>query len=685
MSLGSPWGVAVVLVSLIGWSVAASEQAFTVTEATIAQAQAAMDAGALSSVELTVMYLNRLAAYDANGLELNSVPVRNPRVLTDAVAADAARAAGRTAPLLGIPFTVKDSYRVAGLTVAAGSPAFADLLASEDAFTVGRIRAAGGVLLGKTNMPPMAEGGMQEGVYGRAESPYNPAWLAAAYQSGSSNGSGVSTGANFAMFGMGEETVSSGRSPASNNAIVAYTPSRGLLSVRGNWPLYAVRDVVVPHTRSVADMLALLDVIMKADATTEGDLWREQTAVTLPPVDSVRPADMKSLAVRGALKGLRIGVPLMYIGKDDAAEPIKVRPSILALWQRAAADLRTLGAEVVEVPFPVMRASLPAYMPEGWNEFAVVNAWYQERFLRTTNDRKLTSFTQVDPALIFPRELGSPVLVQRGPSTNTYATRMAGVDKLPPPWTNAGWASALRGYETMRRVEFEDWLKAQKLDLVVFPANADLGEATANRDPVAFDRAMLNGIYFSNMNSVMRQLGIPSITVPMGILDDIRMPVGLTFVGPAYSDMKLLQYAYDYEQATKRRVPPPAILPLADETVAYDPATATPPGKRREATPPTLALSAASDGPLSLVIRGSASDASGVAAVRVYVNGIRADVAKTDAWQTTVKLPFWTRHASVIALAKDTLGNTAAEMASFVADPRGRLTIRPADMPVFLP
>ena len=154
---------------------------------------------------------------------------------------------------------------VRGLTVAAGSPAFADLVAQRDAFSIERLRDAGAMLIGLTNMPPMANGGMQRGLYGRAESPYNADYLTSAFGSGSSNGSGTATAATSAAFGLGEETWSSGRAPASNNALCAYTPSRGVISVRGNWPLVPTMDVVVPHTRTMADMLEVLDVIVADD------------------------------------------------------------------------------------------------------------------------------------------------------------------------------------------------------------------------------------------------------------------------------------------------------------------------------------------------------------------------------------------------------------------------------------
>ena len=163
-------------------------ETFRLEEATFEDLHHAMASGALSSVEITALYLNRIYAYDRNGIKLESIPVLNPNALQEAARADLLRARGQSlGKLHGIPFTVKDSYKVKGLTVAAGSPAFATLIANEDAFTVQKIREAGGVLLGKTNMPPLANGGMQRGVYGRAESPYNAAYLTAAWASGSSS------------------------------------------------------------------------------------------------------------------------------------------------------------------------------------------------------------------------------------------------------------------------------------------------------------------------------------------------------------------------------------------------------------------------------------------------------------------------------------------------------------------
>ena len=188
-----------------------------VVEATIAELRDALESGAATSVGLVNAYLARIAAYDgpSTNTALNAVVVRNPDVLVEAEASDARRARGELlGPLDGIPYTAKDSYLVRGLTAASGSPAFADLVAQRDAFTIERLRDGGAICLGLTNMPPMANGGMQRGVYGRAESPYNADFLSAPFASGSSNGSGTATAASFAAFGMGEETWSSGRGPA---------------------------------------------------------------------------------------------------------------------------------------------------------------------------------------------------------------------------------------------------------------------------------------------------------------------------------------------------------------------------------------------------------------------------------------------------------------------------------------
>ena len=162
---------------------------FEVAEAGIAELRAAMADGRVTSEGLVEAYLRRIEAYDRNGPALNAVIVINPDAMAQARASDQRRSRGELlGPLDGIPYTAKDSYLVKGLTAAAGSHAFENLIAQRDAFAIERLRGGGAVLIGLTNMPAMANGGMQRGLYGRAESPYNGAFLTAAFGSGSSNG-----------------------------------------------------------------------------------------------------------------------------------------------------------------------------------------------------------------------------------------------------------------------------------------------------------------------------------------------------------------------------------------------------------------------------------------------------------------------------------------------------------------
>ncbi|MDQ1112623.1 Asp-tRNA(Asn)/Glu-tRNA(Gln) amidotransferase A subunit family amidase [Microbacterium testaceum] len=394
---------------------------FTVVEADVARLRAALDSGTVTSVELVARYLNRIAAYDRAGIRLNAVPVLNPRAFAQARDADQRRARGETlGPLDGIPFTAKDSYRVTGLTVAAGSPAFADLVAGDDAFAIERLRASGAVFLGLTNMPPMAAGGMQRGVYGRAESAYNAEFLPSAFGSGSSNGSGTATAASFAAFGLGEETWSSGRAPASHNALVAYTPSRGVISVRGNWPLVPTMDVVVPHTRSMDDLRIVLDAIVADDPVTEGDLWRSQPWIALPRPSEVRPASFSELEPL-PLAGLRLAVPRIYINGDpDNASPIVTRDSILRLWTALRADLEAAGAEIVETDFPVvdryekLHPGDEDFVDRGFvsrefldDEVGDLAVWAMDAFLRQNGDPALNRLADVETARIFPHPPGA--------------------------------------------------------------------------------------------------------------------------------------------------------------------------------------------------------------------------------------------------------------------------------------
>lgn len=566
---------------------------FDVVEASIADLRQALDNGTTTSAELVDAYLARIETYDRphTATALNSVIVDNPDARAEAAASDARRARGETlGPLDGIPYTAKDSYMVKGLSVAAGSPAFANLIAQKDAFTIERLRAGGAICLGLTNMPPMANGGMQRGLYGRAESPYNSDWLTSAFASGSSNGSGTATTACFAAFGLGEETWSSGRAPASHNALIAYTPSRGVISVRGNWPLVPTMDVVVPHARSMQDLCEILNVIVADDTETRGDFWRVQPWVTIPKSSQIRPDDYTALlpsdtdAAVTTLRGKRLGVPTMYINADPDAgtnpaggiggptgQRVDTRASVIELWEAARRDLESAGAEVVDTDFPVVsnyegdRPGAPTVHTRGLvspeyldHEINDLSAWSWDDFLGANGDPNLSSLAEVDGSLIFPPPAGAlpdrytgfdddiatyPSLVAERP----YAS----VTEIPE------LESGVQGLEETRRIDLEQWMDELGLDAVIFPAMADVGPADMDVNEASASLGWRNGTWVANGNLVPRHLGIPSVTVPMGTMADTGIPIGLTIAGRGWSDSELIRIAAAFEATGQRRDTPP--------------------------------------------------------------------------------------------------------------------------------
>ncbi|KAJ5682696.1 Amidase [Penicillium macrosclerotiorum] len=643
----------------------AAAQEMMLLDASISELQNALSSGWITSVDLVSRYLRRISMFDANGLKLSAIPILNPSVFDEAAASDARCAAGLPPrPLEGVPYLVKDNIKVKGMVVGNGSPAFEKLIANEDAACVQILRNAGAVLLGRTNMPAMAYGGMQRGVWGRAESPYNKDYLAAAYASGSSNGSAVATAANFCAFSLGTETVSSGRSPASNNAIVAYTPSKGLLPLRGVFPLYPTCDVLVPHTRTVSDLFHVLDVLAVSDKTPFGDFYNEQSIIEIPSVNSLRPESFLSLQDPSALQGKRIGVPSMYIGGNDSSvlspSKLRTRQSIIKLWQEARLALEACGAEVIETDFPLVttyeanagmgQLVTIASLPEGWagKERCEVVAHAWDDFLVANGQKGCASIAEVDPRTIFPLAPGS--LSGAPDSANALRwdeivayprTKPASISDIP------GMKQAVQALEDARKETFEKWMDQQGLDAVVFPANGDVGAANADVEEEASLFAWSNGVKYSNGNRPIRHLGVPTISVPMGVMEDTKMPVNLTFAGKAYEDDRLLRYGYAFERATKNRIQPP-------DTPALDSDSISIPSVSRSGTfqlPPDLLVNnqkkEINDSNVMIQIQGSVSDSEQVKGLFGYLNGQRCSInLEGERWSLTASYQVSERDAS---------------------------------------
>ncbi|KAF6787911.1 amidase [Colletotrichum musicola] len=581
-------------------------------EGTIQEIQEALSFGQINAVQLLAKHLHRVNQYDRRGPRLNAIPVINTDVFAHAQASDSYRASANgfiRSDLEGIPCTLKDSYMMIGLTVASGSPAFVNLTASSDAFTISQIRKAGGVVIGKTNMPPMANGGMQRGVYGRAESPYNGDYLMAAFASGSSNGAGASTAASLAVFAMGEETVSSGRSPASNNGLVA-------------------ADVVVPYARSVGDMFSILDVIATRDEDTRGDFWRGQPFVSLPAVSLVRPErSYHALANSSALIGKRIGVPKMYIGEEDnAAQPVWVNPVVRKLWDQARLTLESLGATVEEVGFPLVtnyetEYPMPATLgdpdlsgpgdlwPYGWDDFL--------HYVNDTNS--VTRLADVDPLKIFPQLPGTlPDRYGNRSESNTAIVEAIASRNGASIYSLPGLESHLTALEARRKRDLESWMNELGLDALVWPSAGDVGRAHAETDEESAAHAWRNGVFFSNGNYAVHQFGVPTVSVAMGVLEESGMPVGLTFASRAYDDNALLGYGYAFEEAHGRRPVPSRTPQLKSDGIPRGC------GRKMASTePPRLTAKATKlcgDVEISGTVDGSKS--GGWDSVEVFVDGV---------------------------------------------------------------
>jgi len=279
----------------------------------------------------------------------------------------------------------------------------------------------------------------------------------------------------------------------------------------------------------------------------------------------------------------------MYINADpDAGGPgatgiggptgqrIETRPSVIALFDAARDELRAAGAEVVDVDFPAVsnyegdRAGCPTLATRGLvsadylpREIWDLSAWAWDDFLSANGDPALNRLTDVDGSRIFP------------PPDGALPDRYTGFDddiaEYPAFIRDHPIASFLdiphladgvRGLEQTRRLDLEEWMACLGLDAVIFPAVADVGPADMDVNPASADLGWRNGVWVANGNLAIRHLGIPTVTVPMGTMADIGMPVGLTFAGRAYDDVALLQYAAAFESLAPRRTPPPRTPPL---------------------------------------------------------------------------------------------------------------------------
>jgi amidase len=511
---------------------------FDLEEATIADLQQRMQAGRETSRSLVDKYLARIEAVDRSGPALHSVLEINPDARTIADRLDAERKSrGPRGPLHGIPILLKDNIATAdGMMTTAGSLALAGAKPPKDAFIVSRLRDAGAVILGKTNLSEWANfrsTHSTSGWSGRGGLTRNP-YALDRNTSGSSSGSGASVAANLAVAAVGTETDGSIVSPSNVNGLVGIKPTLGLVSRSGIVPIAHSQDTAGPMTRTVADAAALLTAMAGADPDDRATIVRPThgSAPTSrvgadPPVRPAATNYTLSLDPNG-LKGARIGVVRnKYFGYSPAAD---------RLAEAAIAEMKKQGATIVD---PANIATLGKF-DEG--EFEVL--LYE---FKADLNKYLTWLGAASPVHSL-KEIMAFNDAHKDQEMPHFGQEIMAMADKKGPLTSAKYVAALaRNRRLAGPLGIDAVMTKFRLDALVAPT----GGPAWLTDLVNGDSSFANSSAPSTVTSVA---GYPHITVPAG--SERGLPVGISFFGRAWSEATLIKLAYAYEQATKHRKAP---------------------------------------------------------------------------------------------------------------------------------
>ncbi len=492
-----------------------------VLELTATQVHDDFLAGHYTITELVQAFLDRIARYEDH---YNAFISMNPEALAVAAALDEElRTSGLRGPLHGVPVVIKDNLDYAGLVTTAGFDGFSaatggvDMIPGDDAAAVERLRAAGAVILGKTNMPDFAGHGTRtrSSVAGETLNPY----AVDRVPGGSSGGTATAVNASFAVLGLGTETGGSIQNPAAAQALVGFKPTFGLVPLEGVLPMDATyRDVVGPLARTVRDAALVLDVI--AGPTPE-DLATYAASGHMP--EEGYTAGLTTTA----LEGRRFG--LVGAGWRDSFLPLAAETE--ALYADAVAVLEAEGAEVVEDPFA----------GRGWVEM------YGERpRVRSVGTHDL---------LVYLRGLGPEAAfhtIEEWEELSGRAFRGGRGPRNPAAPTATEEGDAFQAWRMEMRALFREVLAAHELDGLFFPQAGEPIRPLVE-DPERPEYRPNN--HAELPSNIINDIGLPTVTVPFAYYDD-GTPFVLAFIGDLWSDADLLAWAYDLEQATMARVAP---------------------------------------------------------------------------------------------------------------------------------
>jgi amidase len=528
---------------------AARAQSINLETATIADLQAAMAKGTLNSEKLTQMYLARIAAYDQQGPNINTVIYANPKALEAARALDAERKAGKVrGPLHGIPIVLKDNYNTYDMPTTAGCQLLEGSLPPADAFVVAKLRAAGAVILAKVNLSEFAGGGSigAGGGYARpgaaagatpATPPPPPTLTSPRHGlnipgaqstmggltvnphditksvAGSSGGTGAAIAADFAQFGLGSDTGGSIRLPCAANGIAGLKPTRGLLSRSGIVPLALSFDTGGPMARSVYDVAVALGVMTgvdPTDAATTSSAGEYQT-------------DYTKFLKKGSLKGARIGVARDFFGQNPETDRV---------MEESIAKLKELGATIID-PIKLPQAMMGA-------RSGILTLMIESEFKAQIADYLAT----LKPG--YPRNLAELAAKAADPDSHyrTDAKRdgLKRNDEMALALDDPIYLAAKNEGLAFIRATMLGVFEQNHLDAMVYPTSPK----PAGPSGVTGGGGGAGAVTPSGLAN---QTGFPDLIVPAGMTSD-GLPVTISFFGLAYSEPKLLGYGYDFEQAT---------------------------------------------------------------------------------------------------------------------------------------
>lgn len=477
-----------------------------------------IESGRYTSTNITAWYLLRIGNMNRNGPGVNAVIAEFPDALDQARRLDAERAAGRVrGPLHGIPVLIKDNIEVAGpLPTTAGSLALADNVTGRDAPLVARLRAAGAIILGKTNLSEWANirsdnsSSGWSAVGGLTRNPHDLSRTAC----GSSSGSGAAVAASFAALAVGTETDGSITCPAAINGVVGFKPTVGLVSRSLVVPISHSQDTAGPMTMSVADAAAMLSAMAGSDpadpATAEADARRRDYVVALS-------AD--------GLRGVRIGVMRDRLGS---------RADVRALFDAAIETMRSAGATIVDIA-----DTRSGFDGLGEAEFEV---------LLTELKADMASYLAGRPGEAGPRSLADLIAFNRA---HPDELRWFGQETFELAESKSGLDSEV--YRTARATA-QRLAGPEGIDRLLAANHADLLVGISNGPAWTID--LVNGDNFGgpSASQLPAVAGYPHLTVPMGAVEGL--PVGVSFIGTRWDDARVLSAGHAYELASRKRVTP---------------------------------------------------------------------------------------------------------------------------------